>query len=436
MIYFFNKIKPAAIIMVLAMVFVSCNKPYEITEANVDRIIRTLSSDEMRGRHTFSPADIEKAAAFIENEFSSMKLPYLDGLDSYQQKFNVYAISHGSATLTINGKTIDKNNYFVLPDSKHINWTKEDVTIKTLKKDDDFRKSYSALSNSDVPTVVLVDDVHKNSFNRYQSFFSKTSRKLELGNDANILFVLADQKINSLELEVENHIDTLQIANVVGKIEGKRKDEIVLFSGHYDHIGVINSAEGDSIANGANDNASGVSGVIELARHYNSLEQPERTLIFVAFTGEEVGGYGSRYFSQQMDPDKIIAMFNLEMIGKPAVDGPNTAWITGFEKSTFGEILRKSAEGTDFRFYPDPYPNQNLFYRSDNATLARQGVPAHSISTTPIDVDPDYHQVSDEIETLNIPHVTNTIRAVSKAAQIIISGQETPTRVDPTSLNR
>ena len=118
------------------------------------------------------------------------------------------------------------------------------------------------------------------------------------------------------------------------------------------------------------------------------------------------------------------------MIGKPAVSGPNTAWITGYERSTFGEILSQSTEDSEYEFYPDPYPNQNLFYRSDNAVLARLGVPAHTISTTPIDVDRDYHEVSDEFETIDISHLHNTIHAIAKAATRFISGDATPTRVD------
>lgn len=128
-------------------------------------------------------------------------------------------------------------------------------------------------------------------------------------------------------------------------------------------------------------------------------------------------------------------MFNIEMIGKPALSGPNTAWITGYDRSTFGELLSKSTEGTIYEFYADPYPNQNLFYRSDNATLARLGVPAHSISTTPIDVDTDYHQVSDEFDTINISHLNNTIKAIAKGAEGIISGEQTPTRVDVSQLD-
>ncbi|NNE35284.1 MAG: M28 family peptidase, partial [Rhodothermales bacterium] len=156
--------------------------------------------------------------------------------------------------------------------------------------------------------------------------------------------------------------------------------------------------------------------------------------IFAAFTAEEMGGYGSRYFSQQLNPDQIVAMFNIEMIGKPAVSGPNSAWITGFDRSDFGTILQRAVEGTEYEFYADPYPTQNLFYRSDNATLARLGVPAHSISTTPIDVDQDYHKVSDEIETLHLDHLTNTIKAIAAGAKTIVSGEQTPTRVDPEKM--
>jgi Zn-dependent M28 family amino/carboxypeptidase len=162
---------------------------------------------------------------------------------------------------------------------------------------------------------------------------------------------------------------------------------------------------------------------------------PERTILFAAFTAEEGGGYGSRHFSTQLDPDQIVAMFNIEMIGKPAVEGPNTAWVTGFERSSFGPLLQEAVEGTVFSFYPDPYPDQNLFYRSDNATLARLGVPAHSISTTPIDVDEDYHQVSDHIETLDLDHMTNAIKAIAMGAETMISGAATPSRVDPATIN-
>ncbi|MBI2403331.1 MAG: M20/M25/M40 family metallo-hydrolase [Gemmatimonadetes bacterium] len=228
----------------------------------------------------------------------------------------------------------------------------------------------------------------------------------------------------------------MSAANVVGMIPGRRENEIVLFSAHYDHVGVGEPVNGDSIFNGANDDASGTTAVSELARYFKAKGRPERTLVFAAFTAEEAGGLGSRYFSQRLNPDHIVAMFNIEMIGKPSAQGPNHAWITGFERSSVGKILQDAVAGTEFAFDPDPYPQENLFFRSDNAALARLGVPAHSISTTPIDVDRYYHQVSDEFCTLDLDHLTNTIRAIAGGAAPIIAGDATPTRVDTAQVRR
>jgi Zn-dependent M28 family amino/carboxypeptidase len=127
-------------------------------------------------------------------------------------------------------------------------------------------------------------------------------------------------------------------------------------------------------------------------------------------------------------------MFNIEMIGKPSKWGTNNAFITGFERSDFGKILQKNLVGTPFQFQPDPYPEQDLFYRSDNATLARLGVPAHSISTDEIDIDKFYHTVNDEVETLNMANITSTIRALALSSRSIVSGEDTPTRIDKATV--
>lgn len=217
--------------------------------------------------------------------------------------------------------------------------------------------------------------------------------------------------------------------NVVGILPGKSKpDQYVIFSAHFDHIGMEQSGD-DRVYNGANDDASGVAAVIELARYFKELNNNERTLVFVTFTGEEVGGFGSRFFSQSIDPDKVVAMFNIEMIGTPSKWGTDSAYITGFEKTDFGAILQKNLEKTKFRFHPDPYPQEQLFYRSDNAMLAKLGVPAHTISTSKMDVEPNYHKLSDEIGTLDLDNMTEVIKAIALSAQSIISGQDTPSRV-------
>lgn len=207
----------------------------------------------------------------------------------------------------------------------------------------------------------------------------------------------------------------------------------MVFSGHYDHLGVIKAVEQDSIANGADDDASGITGMISLAKYYKKLNNNERTLIFVAFTAEEIGGYGSQYFSSKLNPDDVVAMFNIEMIGKDSKFGQNTAYITGFDKSDFGTILQKNLKGTEFTFHPDPYPSQNLFYRSDNATLAALGVPAHTISTVQIDGDKLYHTVKDEFSSLDVNNILSTIRGIAKSAISIVKGIDTPTRIPKLS---
>ena len=228
----------------------------------------------------------------------------------------------------------------------------------------------------------------------------------------------------------------VKMNNVVGVLKGKSKpDEFVIFSGHYDHIGVMKPVAGDSICNGADDDASGTTAVIALAKYFKELNNNERTLIFVAFDAEEMGGFGSKYFSEQMDPAKVIAMFNIEMIGKHSKWGTKAAFITGFERSDFGKILRKNVEGTEFRFEPDPYPDMQLFYRSDNARLAAQGVPAHSISTDEIDKDKLYHTVNDEVETLDISNMTAVIRGIALGSKSIVSGEDTPSRIAPLKKN-
>lgn len=152
-------------------------------------------------------------------------------------------------------------------------------------------------------------------------------------------------------------------------------------------------------------------------------------MIFVAFTAEEIGGFGSKYFSEQLNPDEVVAMFNIEMIGKESKFGRNNAFITGYERSDFGQILQQNLEGTDFKFYPDPYPQQNLFYRSDNATLAALGVPAHTISTDQIDIDKLYHSVNDEVESLDVKNITATIKAIALSSRSIVSGKDAPKRI-------
>jgi Zn-dependent M28 family amino/carboxypeptidase len=122
------------------------------------------------------------------------------------------------------------------------------------------------------------------------------------------------------------------------------------------------------------------------------------------------------------------------MIGSESKWGGNSAFITGYERSDMGKILSKNLTKTAFRFYPDPYTDQQLFYRSDNASLAKLGVPAHTISTTKIDIDKYYHTPEDEIGTIDMQNMARIIKAIALSSTTIVEGKDTPTRVDTTQL--
>jgi len=222
----------------------------------------------------------------------------------------------------------------------------------------------------------------------------------------------------------------IEMFNIIGVLEGRsKKDEYVVISAHYDHLGKKSEGKGDLIYNGADDDASGTTAVLTLAQYFKELGNNERSLVFIAFTGEEMGLLGSRHFGKDVDASKFIAGINIEMIGKTSTYGPKTAWLSGFERSDFGTIIQKNLEKTAYRLFPDPYPNLQLFFRSDNASLAELGIPSHTFSTGPIDVDIHYHQVTDEPQTLNMEVIAETIRAIALGTQSIISGKDTPTRV-------
>ena len=224
--------------------------------------------------------------------------------------------------------------------------------------------------------------------------------------------------------------EELILFNVIGLLEGTTlKEEFVIVSAHYDHLGRKNIGEGDLIFNGANDNASGVSAMIMLADYFKKAKINKRSILFIAFTAEEMGLVGSNYFGKTISAETIIAGVNIEMIGKESPFGPKTAWLTGFNRSDFGKIIQKNLSFSEYKLYPDPYKNYRLFFRSDNASLARLGVPAHTFSTSPMDKDLDYHKVSDEVETLDVKTITETIKAIATGIRSIISGDDTPSRL-------
>ncbi len=215
----------------------------------------------------------------------------------------------------------------------------------------------------------------------------------------------------------------LTATNVVGVLAGSDpalRDEVVLVTAHYDHIGIGRAVDGDSINNGADDDASGVIAVIEMAKALRSGPRPKRTIVFMAITGEEVGGFGTRwYIAHPVRPlDKTVVDLNVEMIAHAdsLAGGAGKAWLTGYERSTLGDLLADNG----IPLVADPRPGQNFFNRSDNAAFARIGIPAHSLSSYNL-VTP-YHHPKDEASTIDAAHMTQVIGATARALRLLADG--------------
>lgn len=401
-----------------------------ITVQEVERIEKILSSDSMEGRRAFTPA-IDRAADFIASEFKSNGLQYFMGLNNYRQEFTMMRARFISAEGVFDDQVLETKNIIAFTTQTYLSLNDTSGYEKILMPaDSNFIRTALQYIESDKNYLLIVNPENATAFNRLKRFKRESHKK-----NNSVVFILSSLDPKKYNLTIKHEIKELKLANVVGILPGtSKKDEYVIFSAHYDHLGIGKpDAKGDSIYNGANDDAAGTTAVIMLSKYYSQLKNNERTMIFVAFTAEEVGGFGSQYFSKQLIADKTIAMFNIEMIGTESKWGTNSAFITGYERSDFGKILQSNLVNSKFRFEPDPYPKQNLFYRSDNATLAALGVPAHTISTAKMEEvpnnEPNYHKQSDEIGTLDMNNMAEIIRAIAISAKTIVSGKDTPSRV-------
>jgi Zn-dependent M28 family amino/carboxypeptidase len=218
--------------------------------------------------------------------------------------------------------------------------------------------------------------------------------------------------------------------NVVGIIPGgdeSLQSEVVVVGAHLDHIGVAGrvgagcrALGADSICNGADDDASGVVAVLEAARALKSGRPPKRTLVFIAFTGEEGGPSGSRwYIDHPVRPiTNTVAQLQVEMIARAdsLVGGAGKAWLTGYERSTMGDSM--AAAGIPVVL--DPRPAQSFFTRSDNIRFARIGIPAHTFST--YNMHSDYHRAGDEASKADYPHMAAVIDAAARAVRLLADG--------------
>lgn len=212
--------------------------------------------------------------------------------------------------------------------------------------------------------------------------------------------------------------------NAIGWLQGSDPSAgVIMITAHLDHLGVRDGV----IMHGANDDASGVVAVLELARTLAGGEQPKRSILFVCYGSEELGLLGSLYFARNspVPLSDVVANLEIEMIGAQDPNMPaGIMMMTGFERSNFGPAMKERGA----LIAPDIYPDQHFFERSDNYQLALQGVVAHTISGWA--TIPNYHSADDTIENLNIPFMTQAIQSLVEPMRWLASTDFKPDWVE------
>ncbi len=226
--------------------------------------------------------------------------------------------------------------------------------------------------------------------------------------------------------------ETVTLRNVAGILRGSDpvlKNTYVLVSAHYDHVGVRQTGD-DRIFNGANDDASGTAAVIQLAQVFSKMpERPKRSMVFLAYFGEEKGLFGSRYYGRcpVVPLNQTVAAINLEQLGRTDDnDGPEvaSASLTGFDYSDIGPIFAEAGKLTGIRVYKNGKKSDSFFARSDNQALADVGVPSHTVLVAY--EFPDYHRPGDEWQKLDYANMAKVSRMVATGLLMIAGSPEPP----------
>jgi hypothetical protein len=223
------------------------------------------------------------------------------------------------------------------------------------------------------------------------------------------------------------------LRNVAGMVRGSDpvlKDEYILVTAHYDHVGQRSDLEGDGIFNGANDDASGTASVMELASAFIKMaKKPKRSLLFIALFGEEAGLLGSRAYAQSplVPLNRTIANVNLEHIGRTdSSEGPkvNYGSFTGFDFSDLPSYFAVAAKAVGVSIEKDPKRSDAFFARSDNVALAQAGIPAHTLCVA--FEFADYHQPGDHWDKLDYENMARVNRAVAAGLLMIANSPRAP----------
>lgn len=457
-----------------------------ITAADMKKHLYIIAGKEMEGRNTPSPG-LEKAANYIEEYFKSIGLKP-GNKDSYRQYYNLYRDAGVQSTLGVNGKTIEVNTHYqpinaanVAPstfsevvfvgygikDASRNDYGTSDVKGKVVLLLDGAPADYkpavggrgpgaasitgkitTALTNGAAGAMIVYSNFPRKAENVNASWRNVESRQNQppamaisvsttvaeeiMGEDGKDIFakmksgsLVAKSYNAALVFNLSKKTETTKVSNVLGLLEGTDlKDEYVVLTAHYDHVGKRNDT---IIYYGADDDGSGTTGILELAEAFVKAKKagkgPRRSILFMTVSGEEKGLWGSEYYANNpvYPLDKTTVDLNIDMIGRTGneylkhKDSANYVYIIGDDKlsSDLAPITdmvnNKYTKLVLDRKYNDPNDPNRFYYRSDHYNFAEKGVPIIFYFNG---VHADYHKPTDTPDKINYP-------MMAKRAQLV-----------------
>lgn len=458
-----------------------------ITEADMRARITALAADSMRGRDTPGP-ELEKAARYIAGQFRRFGLEPGGPGREYLQRYPMTVRRVGAAPRILlagprGAARLEAGEGFALlpqgpaPDTsphpvwfaggdpsrasagapRHALWV---VPLPSARVGPDvFRRWGEAAGQAGAAVLVFVVPDESGGFLRSLARRGATVTFDTLASPGPVLaaltrsgaekaFSVADPGYGELTasghpeprglpiqatLRVPMQVDTTSAPNVLGVLRGsdpRLRDEFVLFTAHMDHLGVGEPVNGDSIYNGADDDASGTSALVEIAEAMSRLDpRPRRSLVFMTVSGEEKGLWGSRWFTEHptVPLDRIVADLNIDMIGRNWRDTIAAVGLTYSSLGGTADSVARANPHLGLRVVDDLWPNENFFFRSDHYNFARKGIPVLFFFNG---THEDYHRPSDEPQKIDAEKAARVARLIFLTGLAVANADERP-RWDP-----
>jgi hypothetical protein len=451
---------------------------YTISRAEVEEQTRFLASDQLQGRRTGEPGN-QKAAEYIAQQYQKLGLKPVPGQPDFFQRINLEKVKAAtSATLALGKDTLKLGKELVVMAGGPVAISGEVVYVGYGLTD-----AEDGYKGRDVKGRIVVAQGGSPDAKSPREIFGASNRKRQLAaekgatalielysesipwgfvnqyfnreqvtvvtpvgntnlahlwvNNANNQYRQLKEAGTSVQLQTSGRPQTSVVSsNVAGIIEGsdpKLKDEYVLLTAHFDHIGAGKQAgtpyqPSDSIFNGARDNAVGITALLTAAKAL-ALQHPKRSVMVLALTGEEVGLLGSRYYAENPLVPLKQTVFDLNSDGAGYNDTTIVS-VIGLERTGAKAEIEAGAKAFGLSVFAEPAPEQGLFDRSDNVSFAAKGVPAPTFSagfkTFDEAIGKYYHQAIDNPETLDFNYIRRFCQAFAHTARLIANRPTRP----------